>query len=296
MFKIGFIGLGHMGYPMVKNLLRHHHQVKVFDIMPDAVQRLAQEGAVGVHSPGEAVSDADFAITMLQTGEQVSQSCSGNEGIFAHLPKHAFYMDCSSIDIGASRRLHQQAEQQGIAMVDAPVSGGVKGAEAASLTFMVGGTEADFARAQPLLAQMGKFIDYAGPAGSGQAAKICNNMILAISMIAVSEGFKLGEKLGLDPQKFFNIASHSSAQCWSMTTYCPYPNIIDNVPANNDYKAGFMAKMMLKDLHLSQDAAAQVNAHTILGAKATELYEQFVEQGNAELDFSAIIRMLNDDA
>lgn len=292
MANIGFIGLGHMGYPMVKNLLHVGHQVKVYDIIPEAVQRLVKEGAQSSRSPADIATDVDVIFTMLQTGEQVKENCLGEDGIFAHAKSDVLYIDSSSIAINDTRALHQKAKEMGLAMIDAPVSGGVKGAEAATLTIMVGGDERHYLHAKEYLQHLGKLVIHAGPAGSGQAAKICNNMILGVSMIAVCEGFILGEKLGLEPKKFFEIASHASSQCWSMTSYCPVPGIMDNVPSNNNYQPGFTAAMMLKDLKLSQNAAQVAHAHTELGALATKIYTEFVENNHAEMDFSGIINMI----
>ncbi len=292
MTNIAFIGLGHMGHPMVQHLLKAGFKVHVFDVLAAAMQSLVTEGAIAAHSVKEAVQDADVIITMLQTGQQVREVCLEPNGFFAHVKQNVFYIDSSSIEITTTRELHKIAEKRGIAMVDAPVSGGVAGAEAATLTFMVGGTEENFNRGKPFFTKMGKKIVHAGAAGSGQAAKICNNLILGISMIAVSEAFQLGQKLGLDPKKFFDISSNASGQCWSMTSYCPVPGLVDKAPANNEFKPGFMAKMMLKDLRLAQHAAESVNAVMPLGAEATELYNLFVNQGNGEVDFSGIIKML----
>src|SRR3990167_10431014 len=294
METIGFIGLGHMGTPMVKNLLKNNYTVKIFDVNELAAQALVTVGAIAVKSPAEISHDSDAVFTMLQTGDQVKQSCLNEQGIFTHLNKPgAIYIDSSSIDIQSSRELHHQAKSRGIAMLDAPVSGGVAAAAAGSLTFMVGGDEKNFTHAQLLLSAMGKKIIYAGAAGSGAAAKICNNMILGVSMIAVCEAFALADKLGLDAKKLFEISSNASGQCWSLTNYCPSPNILPNVPSNNHYQPGFTAKMMLKDLHLSQDAAASVYATTPLGKHAMDLYQQFVESQHGEIDFSGIIQMLS---
>lgn len=290
--NMAFIGLGKMGAPMVENLLKNHHRVKVFDVMAPAVQHCTALGAVAAASVVDAVKDAEIIFTMLQTGDQVREVCLGEQGIFKQLKPDALYIDSSSIDIESTRLLHERAEQQGIAMLDAPVSGGVKGAANATLTIMVGGEAADFARAKPVLQQLGKFVFHAGAAGNGQAAKICNNLILGISMIAVSEGFVLAEKLGLDPKTFFEISSHSSGQCWVMTQYNPVPGVLENVPANNHYRPGFTAAMMLKDLKLSQDAAKIVGMHTQLGAKAVELYQHFLDTHSEQLDFSAIIQSM----
>jgi 3-hydroxyisobutyrate dehydrogenase len=292
MKKIGFIGVGHMGSPMVKNLLQAGYAVDVFDISVPAVQALVAAGAVAASSVPELAANAEIIITMLQKGEQVEKICVGEEGLFKHMRPESLYIDCSSIEIALTRTLHAAAEKQGIAMLDAPVSGGVLGATNAALTFMAGGTEKNFLRAEPILASMGKKIIHAGDAGNGQAAKICNNLILGISMLAVCEGFNLAEKLGLDAKKFFEICANSTSQCWSITSYCPAPGVLENVPASHDYQPGFAAKMMLKDLLLGQAAAENVDAVVPLAAQATELYALFVEQGNADTDFSGIINML----
>lgn len=291
--QIGFVGLGHMGNPMAKNLVKAGHKVKVFDLYQPAVEALVSQGATSATSLADLASDADIIFTMLQTGAQVTDVCLKPDGLFANVKKGVLYIDSSSIDITASRTLHKTAENMGISMLDAPVSGGVTAADAGTLTFMVGGSEVNFEKAKPLLEKMGKKIVHAGAAGNGQAAKICNNLILGISMIAVSEGFTLGQKLGLDPKKFFEISSNASGQCWSMTSYCPVPNLIEKAPSNNDYKAGFTANMMLKDLRLGQSAAESVNASIPLGSEAAQLYSLFVNQGNGEIDFSGIINMLH---
>lgn len=293
MTQIGFIGLGHMGNPMVRSLLKAGYAVKVYDILSVAIQALSAEGVTAANSLSDVIKDADVIITMLQTGQQVSDICLRSDGIFVNAKKNVLYIDSSSIDITVTRELHKDASKHNIAMLDAPVSGGVAGAEAATLTFMVGGEEHHFIRAKPILEKMGKKIVHAGSAGHGQAAKICNNLILGISMIAVSEGFSLAEKLGLDQKKFFEIASNASSQCWSITSYCPAPGVLENTPSNNDYKPGFMAKMMLKDLLLGLHAAESVNAAIPLGIAASELYSLFVSQGNGEMDFSGIIKMIS---
>ena len=292
MTTIGFIGLGHMGQPMAKNILKAGFPVFVYDVVAANVQALIKEGAKPVSSVAELASTCDIIITMVQTSQQVTEICLQSNGIFDHIKSGALYIDCSSIDIKASQALHAEAKKRGIAMLDAPVSGGVAGAEAATLTFMVGGEADNFTRAEPLLMKMGKKIVHAGSAGHGQAAKICNNMLLAISMIGVCEAFTLAERIGLDPKKFFEISSNASGQCWSLTSYCPMPGIMENVPSSKGFKAGFMAKMMLKDLHLAQHAAEETDAIIPLGAVATELYELYVNRGNGETDFSGIINML----
>lgn len=277
---------------MAQNLLKAGFNVTVYDVVPAAIKELTTQGAVAAKSLADAAKNADVIITMLQTGQQVSDVCLQLEGLFANAKKNVLYIDSSSIEITTTKELHKIAESKSIAMLDAPVSGGVAGAKAATLTFMVGGSEKNFLQAKLLLEKMGKKIVHAGSAGHGQAAKICNNLILGISMIAVSEGFSLGRKLGLDPKKFFEISSNASGQCWSMTSYCPVPGLVEQAPSNNDYKAGFMAKMMLKDLRLGQHAAESVGASIPLGAEASELYSFFVNQGNGEVDFSGIIKMI----
>jgi 3-hydroxyisobutyrate dehydrogenase len=290
--KIGFIGLGHMGNPMVNNLLKNDYHVTVFDVNKTAQKAMVSLGAHDAKTLEEIAKYADVVITMLQTGDQVKQCCFGDQGVFAHLKSDALFIDCSSIDIQTSRELHAVAKSKKITMCDAPVSGGVLAANNAAITFMVGCDENAFDTAKTILNAMGKKIIYAGLAGSGVAAKICNNMLLGISMIGVCEAFALAEKLELDPKKLFEIASNASGQCWSLTQYCPWPTILPNVPSSHDYKPGFTANMMLKDLRLSQDAAASVHAQTPLGHHAMQLYEDFVNANDHEIDFSAIIQLL----
>ncbi len=292
MSTIAFIGLGHMGKPMALNLLKHGHQLQVFDLAAEPVKELVAAGATAVDSVALAAKNAEIIITMVQSGEQVSQICLGEQGLFAQAQAKTLYIDCSSIDIATSRLLHHQAEEIGLAMVDAPVSGGVKGAADATLTIMVGGSEENFARAQPVLQFMAKKVIHAGPAGNGQAAKICNNMLLGISMIGVSEAFNLAQKLGLEAEKLYEISSNSSGQCWALTTYPPMPGLVESAPANRDYEPGFTGKMMLKDLLLSQNAAQSAGVTTPLGAEATSLYQIFVNLGLGDKDFSGIIKLL----
>lgn len=290
MNKIGFIGLGHMGNPMAQNLLKAGFKVYVYDVVADAVNALVLCGATAVTALASLAEEVDVIITSVQTGQQVSALCV--DDIFPHFKPGKLYIDCSSIDIVTTRELHEKASSLNIAMLDAPVSGGVLGAEAGTLTFMVGGSQENFERALPILNAMGKKIVHAGAPGNGQAAKMCNNLLLGISMIGVSEAFSLAEKLGLDTKKFYEISSNASGQCWAMTRNCPAPDVIPNVPANNDYKPGFMAKMMLKDLKLAQHAAISVDAAIPLGAITTEIYELFVNQGFGEKDFSGIINFI----
>lgn len=290
MAKIGFIGLGHMGKPMAENLIKAGHQLTVFDLNQQVIDEVCQLGAQGATSLAQCANDMDTIITMLQTSEQVQSVCLSSDGLYANASSNTLHIDCSSIDVPSCRSLHHQAKEAGLIPLDAPVSGGVAGAEAGTLTFMVGADNEAFAQAQPLLQCMGGKIIHTGAAGTGQAAKICNNMILGISMAAISEAYTLAERLGLDAEKLYQVSSNSSGQCWAMTSYSPVPGLMDNVPSNNDYQPGFTAAMMLKDLKLSQQAARDAKLNTALGATAAELYQQFVEQGNADIDFSAIIK------
>lgn len=292
MTTIAFIGIGHMGLPMAINLIKAGHTVTVFDLMPESLAQAEKAGAAVAESALRAATGAAVVLTMLQTGEQVKKTCLGDAGVFSVMDEGTLFCDCSTIDIATSRDIHAVAENSRILMVDSPVSGGVPGATAATLTFMVGGSEAAFNASNPILSHMGKAIIHAGEPGTGLVAKTCNNMILGISMIAVSEGFALGEKLGLSPEKLFEISSQSSGQCWSMTSYCPVPGLVDAAPSNNDFKPGFSSAMMLKDLNLSQDAATSVDCHTTLGHAARQLYQAFVDADNADVDFSGIIKTL----
>jgi 3-hydroxyisobutyrate dehydrogenase len=292
MATIGFVGLGNMGLPMAQNLVKSGHAVAGFDLSEYAAERLAVGGGRRANSVLEACTNAEIVITMLPAGEQVRDVYLGPQGVLAAAAAQTLLIDSSTIDVDTAREVASDAEARGLAMVDAPVSGGVSGAQSASLTFMVGGRVEAFERARPVLEKMGKTIVHAGGAGNGQAAKICNNMILGISMIAVSEAFLLAEKLGLDAQKLFEISSKSSGQCWSLTSYCPVPGPVPTSPANRDYKAGFTAAMMLKDLRLAQTAARAARAATPLGAGAAAVYERFVDSGGGNVDFSGIIRYL----
>jgi 3-hydroxyisobutyrate dehydrogenase len=297
MATIGFIGLGNMGGPMAANLVKAGHQVRGFDLSEDAKGKLAEAGGTACGSAVEAISEAEVVVTMLPAGRHVEavymgDAQSGEGGLIAAAARGTLFIDSSTIDVATARKVAGEAEAAGMAMVDAPVSGGVGGATAGTLTFMVGGPEAAFAAAQPYLDVMGKTIVHAGGAGNGQAAKICNNMILGISMIGVSEAFVLAEKLGLDHQKLFDISSTASGQCWSLTTYCPVPGPVPTSPANRDYQAGFTADMMLKDLKLAQDAANASGANTPLGAGAAQIYGLFSGEGGGSLDFSGIVRFL----
>ncbi|HTS39511.1 MAG TPA: 3-hydroxyisobutyrate dehydrogenase [Xanthobacteraceae bacterium] len=292
MARIGFIGLGNMGLPMALNLLKAGHAVRGFDVSKAQVDKLAAGGGTPATNVAAASTGADVVITMLPAGQQVDEVYRGDKGVLSVAGSGALLIDSSTIDVQTARTVAAAAEKQGLAMLDAPVSGGVGGATAGTLTFMVGGGADAFARAKPILEAMGKTIVHAGGAGNGQAAKICNNMILGVSMIAVSEAFVLAETLGLDAQKLFDISSKSSGQCWSLTNYCPVPGPVPSAPSNRDYQAGFTAAMMLKDLKLSQEAAQAGRAATRLGAEATAIYDRYVGSGNAGKDFSGIVRFV----
>jgi 3-hydroxyisobutyrate dehydrogenase len=293
MATIGFIGLGNMGAPMAGNLVRAGHRVTGFDLVPRAMEALATKGGHSVASAAEAAAAGDIVITMLPAGPQVRSVYLDEGGVLASASRGALLIDCSTIDVETARAVAGAAKGAGFDMLDAPVSGGVSGAEAASLTFMVGGEAETFARAQPVLAAMGRTIVHAGPAGNGQAAKICNNMILGVSMIAVCEAFSLAERLGLEAQTLFDISSKSSGQCWALTSYCPVPGPVPGSPANRDYAPGFTAAMMLKDLRLAQQAAGATATATPLGAAAANLYQMFVDEGAGVLDFSGIFRLIS---
>ncbi len=292
MARIGFIGLGNMGLPMAQNLLKAGHQVEGVDLNPASIEKLIASGGVNAEFAKVAASRADVVITMLPAGKHVREVYLGSGGIVEYANPGTLLIDCSTIDVETAREVAAAAEARGLLMLDAPVSGGVGGAAAGTLTFMVGGSVQAFTRAQTILDKMGKTIVHAGGPGNGQAAKICNNMILGISMIAVSEAFVLAEKLGLDHQKLFDISSKSSGQCWAMTTYCPVPGPVPTSPANRDYQPGFTAAMMLKDLRLAQGAAKAAGAKTELGADAERIYSAYADSGEAERDFSGVIRFI----
>ncbi len=287
--KIAFIGLGHMGSGMAANLVRAGHEVRAYDLSETALSQAMADGAIGAASLSEACERVDAVVTMLPAGQHVL-SVYGE--VFGVAPKSAILIDCSTIDVESARQVAGQAEAAGYQMIDAPVSGGMAGAKAGTLTFMCGGTKTAFSGAEPILAKMGKAVIHAGEAGAGQAAKICNNMLLAITMIGTCEAFALAEKLGLKDQVFFDIASKASGQNWSMTSYCPVPGPVPASPANNDYQPGFAAALMLKDLSLAMQAAAQSDADTPLGAKAHALYEALCSQGHAAQDFSYMMERI----
>jgi 3-hydroxyisobutyrate dehydrogenase len=291
--RIAFLGIGNMGGPMAACLLRAGHDVIGYDVVPAMLEGHVRSGGRAANSVAEAVGTADVVVTMLPSGKHVREVYTGADGVFAALgDRKPLLIDSSTIDVATARDVAAAAASRGIEMLDAPVSGGVAGATAGTLTFMVGGTETAFTRALPLLQAMGRNVVLAGSSGAGQAAKICNNMMLGINMIAVSEGFALAERLGLDFQKLFEISSTSSGQSWSLTSNCPVPGPVPNSAANRDYAAGFAAALMLKDLALSQEAAEATGAPTPLGAHAARIYAQVAaEQGGK--DFSVVYRWLS---
>jgi len=294
---IGFLGLGNMGAPMARNLLKAGHQLTVFDLSAAAVAALVEAGARAAASPAAvAQADVGLIITMLPAAAHVKSVYLGDDGLLAHVRPGTLLIDSSTIDPLSAREVAAAARQHGNPMLDAPVSGGTGGAAAGTLTFMVGGAAADFDRAQPILAAMGKNIVLCGGPGNGQAAKVANNMLLGISMIGVAEAMSLGVALGVDPQVLAGIINTSSGRCWSSDTYNPFPGVLDNVPAARGYSGGFGSDLMLKDLGLASEAARQVRQPVILGALAQQLYQTFSAQGHGGLDFSAIINLYRKDA
>ncbi|MEA3029857.1 MAG: 3-hydroxyisobutyrate dehydrogenase [Sphingomonadales bacterium] len=292
MARIAFIGLGNMGGGMAANLAKAGHEVRAFDLSEDALARAEARGSKRAASAEAAVEDAEAVITMLPAGSHVRAVYESS--VIGKAPTEAILIDCSTIDVATAREEIEKAAAAGYAMADAPVSGGIAAAEAGTLTFMVGGTDAAFERARPYLELIGKAVIHAGAPGSGQAAKICNNMLLGASMAATCEAFVLAKKLGLDLQTFFDISSKASGQCWSMTSYCPVPGVGPETPADRDYEGGFAAALMLKDLRLAMEAAQSVDAYTPMGAEAETLYARFADLGGAGKDFSAIIKMIDD--
>jgi len=290
MARVAFIGLGNMGGGMATNLAKNGHDVRAFDLSAEALEKAKAAGCLPVASAAEACEGAEAVVTMLPAGKHVESVYT--DAILGNAPASAILIDCSTIDVATAKRVGEAALAKGYQSVDAPVSGGIAAANAGTLTFMVGGSAEGFDRAQPFLAGMGKAVIHAGAIGAGQAAKICNNMVLGAEMIATCEAFLLADKLGLEPQKFFEIASVSSGQSWSLTSYAPWPGVGPETPADRDYQGGFATALMLKDLHLAMEAASSVDADTPMGAKAAELYQAFNDAGNGGLDFSAIIRAL----
>jgi 3-hydroxyisobutyrate dehydrogenase len=292
MAKIAFIGLGHMGGGMAPNLAKTGHEVRAFDLVPEAVQHAAKGGCTAAGSAAEAVKDADVVVTMLPAAKHV-RAVFHND-VAPNAKKGALLIDCSTIDVGSAREVGEEMKGLGFDFLDAPVSGGIAAAAAGSLTFMVGGTDEQFERARPFIEPMAKAVIHAGQLGAGQAAKICNNMILGATMAATCEAFVLARKLGLDLQTFFDISSKASGQSWSMTSYAPVPGVGPDTPADHDYEGGFAAALMLKDLKLAADAARSVGAYTPMGGEAEELYQRFVDRGGGNKDFSGIIKMIDD--
>lgn len=294
MARVAFIGLGNMGGGMAANLAKAGHDVRAFDLSEEALDRARQAGCLPVESAAAACEDAEAVVTMLPAGRHV-ETVYG-ESVLAAAPRTAILIDCSTIEVAIARAVADQASEKGLVMVDAPVSGGIAAANAGTLTFMVGGSNEGFERAERFLCEMGKAVIHAGGVGAGQAAKICNNLLLGATMVATCESFALAKKLGLDLQTFYDIASQASGQSWSMTSYCPVPGVGPETPADHDYQGGFAAALMLKDLRLAMDAASAASADTPMGARATELYQRFVDGGEGATDFSGIMRMLRGSA
>lgn len=292
MADIAFIGLGNMGSGMAANLVKAGHAVRAFDLNPDAVAKLVELGASAAGDVPTAVKGADVVVTMLPAGPHVKSVYLGEDGVLANTHDDAVLIDCSTIDVDSAREVAAAVAAKGIAFVDAPVSGGVAAAEGGTLTFMVGGPEAAFKGAEPILDAMGRAVIHAGDAGAGQAAKICNNMMLAIHMIGTCEAMNMAKGLGLDPQRFYDIASKASGQSWSLTSYCPVPGPVPAAPSNRDYKPGFAAPMMLKDMRLAMGTAESLGANTPMGKQAADIYERFVAEGGEQMDFSGVIKWL----
>ena len=292
MAKIAFIGLGHMGGGMAPNLVKAGHEVRAFDLSDEALDRAVEQGCSRAASTTEAVKDAEVVVTMLPAAQHVLGVY--RDQVLGKAPTSALLIDCSTIDVASARTAAEEASAQGYTMVDAPVSGGIAAAASGNLAFMVGGSDEAFAKAQPILEPMAKAVIHAGGAGAGQAAKICNNMILGATMIVTCEAFVMAQKLGLSPQTFFDIASKASGQSWSMTTYTPVPGVGPDTPADHEYEGGFAAALMLKDLKLAMDAAQDAGAYTPLGSEAEQLYQRFVNLGGGGKDFSGIIKMIDD--
>ena len=293
MAKIGFIGLGNMGLPMAKNLVAAGHYVTGFDLSADALAGLAAAGGSKAETATDAVRDAELVVTALPAARHVKAVYCRQGGILDAAPRGITFIDCSTIDTASAREVIAEAEERGQQMIDSPMSGGVGGAEAGTLTFMVGGSDAAFAAAKPALEAMGANIFHAGGPGAGSAAKICNNMMLAIQMISVAEGFSLARRLGLEPEKLYNISSTATAKCWSLNDYCPVPGLAEKAASNRGFEGGFAAELMLKDLRIAMEAAQGAGAPTPLGAHATQIYAMMNLAGQAGKDFSGVIEYLN---
>ena len=292
MARIAFIGLGHMGGGMAPNLAKAGHEVRAFDLVAEAVEKATEGGCTAASSAAEAVKDADVVITMLPAAKHVRAVYEND--VAPNAKPGTLLIDCSTIDVASAREVGCGLDELGFEFVDAPVSGGIAAAAAGSLTFMVGGSDEAFEKARPFLDPMAKAVIHAGHMGAGQAAKICNNMILGATMIVTCEAFVLAQKLGLDPQVFFDISSKASGQSWSMTSYAPVPGVGPDTPADHDYEGGFAAALMLKDLKLAAEAAQHVGAYTPMGGEAEEIYQRFVNRGGGNKDFSGIIKMIDD--
>jgi 3-hydroxyisobutyrate dehydrogenase len=292
MARVAFIGLGHMGGGMAPNLAKAGHEVRAFDLSEEALTHAVEHGCKRAKSAAEACKNADAVVTMLPAGKHVADVF--RTSVLGAAPKTAILIDCSTIDVATAKTIEGEAQEQGYTMVDAPVSGGIAAAEGGTLTFMVGGSEEGFQRAREYLEKMGKAVIRAGDAGAGQAAKICNNMLLGATMAATCETFVLALKLGLDPKVFFDISSKASGQSWSMTSYCPLPGVGPETPADREYEGGFAAALMLKDLKLAMEAAQKAGAYTPMGGEAEELYQRFIDRGGGGKDFSALIKMIDD--
>jgi 3-hydroxyisobutyrate dehydrogenase len=292
MARVAFIGLGNMGGGMAANLAKAGHEVRAFDLARPALDRAVEHGCSEAASAIDACKDAEAVVTMLPAGKHVADVYRNS--VFGAAPRSAILMDCSTIDVATAKTVEAEAQEAGYTMVDAPVSGGIAAAEGGTLTFMVGGSDDGFERAGLFLDKMGKAVIHAGGPGAGQAAKICNNMLLGATMAATCEAFVLARKLGLDAQTFFDISSKASGQSWSMTSYCPVPGVGPETPADRDYEGGFAAALMLKDLKLAMEAAQEAGAYTPMGGEAEELYQRFVDRGGAHKDFSALIKMIDD--
>ena len=288
--KIGFIGLGNMGGGMAANLVRAGHEVNAFDLSPAAREKTRENGCRVSDTAAAACADAEVVVSMLPNGSIVKDVYLSN--VIGSARDGAVFLDCSTIDVATARDVIERASEAGHHMVDAPVSGGIAAANGGTLTFMVGGTSTAFERAKPILQAMGKAVIHAGDAGNGQAAKICNNMLLAIQMIGTCEAFTMAQRLGLDPQTFYDIASVSSGQCWSMTSYCPVAGVGPQSPSDNDFEGGFATELMLKDLRLAMDAAGFVSTSPVMGRQAAQIYEAHANDGGGKRDFSSIITSL----
>ena len=290
--KIAFLGLGNMGKGMALNLLNANHEVHIYDVNAEAMSELEEYNFVTHNSIDDAVENVEVVITMLPEGKHVKDVYLGDRGVINNVKPNTILIDCSTIDMNSLREVEKKAKIEGLLILDAPVSGGVVGADNGTLTFMVGASEDEFNLRSPLLLNMGKKVVHAGDVGAGQAAKICNNMILGTTMVALSESFTMAKKLGLDLNTFFEISSKATGMSWAMLNHLPVAGIIETAAANNNYKPGFAASMMLKDLTLAQDTASSVNLETPLGSLTQKLYKQFTESGNGELDYTAIIKMI----